>query len=320
MANISSDRSDSSIQYKSIPTKNNENNICVVTVTFNSEKYLEMFFSAMNKQKVSGTLIIVDSNSKDNTIGFIENNKNRIMNWECILLKQNDNVGIAAGNNIGIEKAMDIGAEVIVLINNDIDMKEDTLDKLVKNTVEKNCVSVPLIYYGEPNDKIWYSGGGFSWLKGMNFHSELTPKSKVIDVDYAPTCCMVLKPDFIRKVGMMDEEYFMYFDDTDFCARLLKNNIKIEVITDSVLYHYVGSSTGGEGSPLSLYFASRNRVKFILKNSPKLYIIISLGYFFTTRLIKLSILLLKDRKKAWYLLISLLDVLNNNYGKGRFVK
>ena len=83
---------------------------------------------------------------------------------------------------------------------------------------------------------------------------------------YAPTCFMLIHKDVFKKVGQMDEKYFVYYDDTDFVYRALKKGFKILYLSKFVIQHRVSFSTGGGESLFSIYYCNRNRTYFVLKN------------------------------------------------------
>jgi GT2 family glycosyltransferase len=85
------------------------------------------------------------------------------------------------------------------------------------------------------------------------------------DVDYAPTCCMLLRSELFAHVGLMDEGYFVYCDDSDFCWRLRQAGERIVFDPAVSLFHKVSALTGQE-SEFSLRFLTRNTVRFVRKH------------------------------------------------------
>ena len=97
--------------------------------------------------------------------------------------------------------------------------------------------------------------------------------------EYAPTCCMAIQAEVFSAVGLMDESYFVYFDDTDFCWRLKNTGYRIRLVADSLLLHKVGSSTGGVDSPFTVKYTSRNRMFFLKKNKGIMFALVFLPVF-----------------------------------------
>jgi GT2 family glycosyltransferase len=102
---------------------------------------------------------------------------------------------------------------------------------------------------------------------------------------YAPTCFMLLDSTVFARVGLMDERYFVYYDDSDFVWRMNGAGLRIRYVPQSVVRHKVSTSTGGDRSPFTLYYTSRNRIFFIRKNLRGLKRAFALTYVLTTRLV-----------------------------------
>lgn len=262
--------------------------IFLVTVTYNAEKDVKEFFNCYDQLNTEGLhLVVIDNASSDATIGFVS--EIATGRKDITLIANSINLGVAAANNQGIKFALEKKAAWIVLINNDVSFSSNLIENLTKDPSEK--VTTPLIpYYSDPNT-IWYSTGNFSALKG--FTGTHINKDRSVDVltvgakdysEYAPTCCMAIQAEVFSVVGVMDESYFVYFDDTDFCWRLKNAGYRIRSVDDSVLLHKVGSSTGGVDSPFTVKFTSRNRIFFLKKNKGIMFALVFLpvfvGYYF----------------------------------------
>lgn len=103
----------------------------------------------------------------------------------------------------------------------------------------------------------------FNWQDSAN-----AMFSKYIEVvEFASGCCILMNKNVIEKVGMLDESYFMYYEDTDFCARLKKETIDIVYVPTAKIWHKVGASSSGEYSKFTAYYMAKNRLKFISKYS-----------------------------------------------------
>ena len=246
--------------------------IGIVTVLYNSENVLKEFFETLNIQTYKNlVLYIVDNKSPDNSL-LISKKLAKTLNFETIIIENNENFGVAKGNNIGIKQALKDNCEMILLSNNDIVLEENTIDLLLNGLNEENAtMSVPKIYMYQSN-KIWCAGGDFNHKNGTtshrgigNFDSGEYDKREY--VEYTPTCFMLIKSSVFDRVGYMDEKYFVYFDDTDFLYRaIIKNTEKLVYIPQSTIQHNDGSSTGGLYSPFSIFFMNRNRLYFSYKN------------------------------------------------------
>ena len=245
--------------------------IGIVTVLYNSEPVLEEFFQTLGEQTEKDfTLYLVDNASKDTSLE-LSRRLAATADFPCVFFAEKENWGVAKGNNIGIEAALADGCEYVLLSNNDIVLRPDTIENLLRGMKEMDAdMAVPKIYYHD-SGLIWCAGGRYRWLMGDTQHiGEKEEDNGQYDspcfTEYSPTCFMLIKSDIFRKIGMMDEKYFVYFDDTDFVYRAVKKNgKKLAYIPSSTLRHKVSTSTG-QGSEFSHYMNARNGMYFARKN------------------------------------------------------
>jgi GT2 family glycosyltransferase len=203
------------------------------------------------------------------------------------------NVGVARGNNQGIQQALNDGCTKVLLSNNDIEFRDPALIATMVKYLEDNGIEavVPKIYYHSDPKRIWCAGGRFS------LHAATTPHfgDGNIDcgqydtaraIDYAPTCFMLLRSDVFRAIGMMDERYFVYYDDTDFVWRMKTARLGLHYWPKGQVWHKVSFSTGGAVSLFSLYYGFRNRIIFVRKNYPVVLQAFSMAYIYSTLAVK----------------------------------
>lgn len=279
--------------------------IGIVMVNYNGENFqgdcLRTIFESSYKDF---EVIIVDSGSKDNSITYVKENYPQV-----IIVENKENIGVAAGNNIGIKLSIERGNEYTLLLNNDTEIASDMLEILIKNATKDKVVVPKMYYYDKPNS-IWCAGGRFAWIKCGTCHYGVNEEdrgqydqNKIIE--YAPTCCMLIHNSIFDKIGLFDEATFMYFDDTDFCVRMLEYGIKMEYIFNAKLWHKVSSSSGGDFSKVQVYYVNRNRLYFMKKNKDKINVF-SYVYVISLLIIKL-ILCPFIRKNNRYIIVALKD-------------
>ena len=270
---------------------NNKPKIGLITVLYNSKEVLKDFFQSLANQTYKNYILyVIDNSPNDNTLNEAIKLSDKF-NINSIFINNNDNFGVAKGNNQGIEQALQDECEYILLLNNDIVFNQNTIENLVDYTV-KNDISiiVPKIYYHNTN-KLWMAGGYISKFKGTSPHrgdleEDIGQYENIEAVEYTPTCFMLINKKVFDKVGLMDEKYFVYYDDSDFIYRANIQGFKIIYFPKAIVYHKVSVSTGGSESLFSIYYVNRNRLYFIRKNFSFMYKNISLSYFFFTRFIK----------------------------------
>ena len=242
--------------------------IGVVTVTYNSDKVLQPFLSDLFAQSFHNfNLYVIDNASEDKTLKILDDlNDNRVNQ-----IRNHSNIGVAAANNIGIKKALEDKCSHILILNNDIEFPNTLFKDMLVSIKKENCSMItPKIMYHSDKDIIWYAGGGFKKSNGyLPYHTAFNENIKnnnyqSLYVDYASTCCLLIKKDVFETIGYMDEKYFVYFDDTDFLFRVKKEGVhKIYYDSQITLFHKVGSLT----KSLTKEFERSYRTHFFLKQN-----------------------------------------------------
>lgn len=236
-------------------------------------------------------IIVVDNASKNDEAEEIRKKYS-----DVVIICSPQNRGFSAGNNIGICYALNHGAEYIMLLNNDTIVDKRMISTL-KSKCQSNIVTVPqMLYYGEP-DKIWYGGGHINYWTGNAKHEKMNQTTGSIDektVTFATGCCMMISATVFHNVGLLDEDYFMYCEDTDFCIRLSQAGVQIKYIPMAKLWHKVSSSTGGSDSPFCIYYLTRNRLNYVKKYKEQFHMT---AYPFTLMSRYIRMLQCKDEAK-----------------------
>lgn len=264
--------------------------IGLVTVLFNCPDVLPDFFQCLARQTYTNYILyVVDNSTNDDSYLFTKELLDKHQLSNVVLIKNDNNVGVAAANNQGILAAINDSCDYILLLNNDIEFTNQyLLEELIQESLNKNePVIVPKITYFD-SGKLWYAGGDINEWKGTTIHfgdreSDGEAFNQIRYTKYAPTCFMLICKDVFEKIGLMDEDYFVYYDDTDFVFRLNSAGYKILYFPKISIKHKVSSSTGGELSPFSIYYGTRNRIYFILKNITGVRKISSLLFTIITR-------------------------------------
>ncbi len=258
--------------------------IGIVTITYNSEKVIKGFINSVVNQTYSDFYVyIIDNKSSDNTLKILEDYQDDRIR----LLKNDSNIGVAKANNIGIKLAIKDGCDKILIINNDVEFENDLIRKMLHVQGQENCsLVVPKMMYFDNTNIIWYAGSYFSRWNGFSpIHVGLREIDKglydgVYEVDYAPTCCLLINKQVFNDIGFMDEKYFVYFDDTDFLYRVFKNKKhKLIYFSDVKFFHKVGSLT------LSIDYINKKQYRsdfFLSQNTRNhVYFLRKLGTFYS---------------------------------------
>lgn len=244
---------------------NTEPKIGIVTVTFNSESVLGDFFASIDSQDYGNyVLYVIDNASGDATVARCQEYGE--VNRRVEIITQAENGGIAKGNNRGICAALAAGCEYVLFLNNDTIFRADFLSGLLAEARQASArLLVPKIYYASPSEALWYAGGALRRWAGygtVHYQAEVNDVRRR-SVTYAPTCAMLVQRSVFDSIGIMDERYFVYCDDTDFCIRACDAAFSIIYTPKVSMWHKV-SSLSGEGT-FSIRMNTRNRVLMVKK-------------------------------------------------------
>ena len=212
-------------------------------------------------------ILIVDNGSMD---GSERELRQRFPELE--ILQTGSNLGYAGGNNVGIRHALARGAEYIWLLNNDTSVEPEALTSLVEAAETSSDVGIVgslILHYQQPQT-ICFAGGYINWRDGSTRHlgiGEPDAGQYVLrrSVDYVSGCSMLLTRACIEKIGLLQKEYFLYYEETDWCARALRAGFKVFCQPASRVYHKESPSTGVI-PPVVLYYLIRNRLFFLARN------------------------------------------------------
>jgi len=283
-----------------------KNLVGIVTVLFNSDDVLPGFFKSLANQKDIRFRLYVIDNSKIDSGCRVSRQLADQYGIDMEIIFNNANVGVAKGNNQGIELALRDQCDYVLLSNNDIEFDND---RLIANLVDKLFNSklsavVPKIYYYGLGKKIWFAGGEFNRLRATCPHygdgeDDVGQYDSLIHTEYAPTCFMLIRSDVFSKIGLMDEKYFVYYDDTDFLWRMRECRLKVGFEAKEFILHKVSYSTGGGESEFSIYYGTRNRIYFIKKNYKMMNLIASFAFFYISRVLRAFKYNSKQRSVMW---------------------
>lgn len=175
------------------------------------------------------------------------------------------NLGFGAGVNRGIQKALDMEAEYVLLINNDTIADEEMVEQLISESLKEGFeISAPLIYYyAQPKD-VWSSGGNIYRLIAMPLiaHNRKIPPQKNTRRSFLTGCCLLMSRTAFGKVGVFAEDFFIYYEDLEYMARATQLGVKMGVVPSAKLWHKEAQSSGGYLNPKERYWSARSLMKY----------------------------------------------------------
>lgn len=255
--------------------------VFIVVLNFNSYMdTVECLNSLKNIDYENYEVIIVDNSSVD---GSFEKLKDKFKSY--IILKTKENKGYANGNNLGIDYALKNGAEYICVLNNDVVVESDFLSKIIDVMKDKKVgIAGPCICSYDNRQNIQAMGANINLYTGLTQAKSKGKKysdfqSENIKVDYLGGACFVIKREVIDKIGAIPENYFLFFEETEFCLSAARIGYELVCVCSSKVYHK-GSSTISKYSGLSYYFLNRNRVVFMRRNANVFQMLIFSIYIF----------------------------------------
>lgn len=238
--------------------------IAVILVNYNGKLYneacIDSILACWGERELK--IFVVDNASAD---GSLQRLRERYGGEERVATAPLDkNYGFSYANNAGIRLARSWGADNVLLLNNDTETEPDLLSQMERCAKRHpGCVIAPKIRYSSERNRIWSAGGSFSRVIKKAGHIGLDETDegqydREREVSFATGCCLWIPMEVIRETGLLDERFFLYYEDTEYSFRLQRHGVSIYYCPKAVLYHKVGAGSGGADSPLCAYYIARN--------------------------------------------------------------
>lgn len=208
-------------------------------------------------------VVVVDNGSADGSAERIR---------ECFanvkLIENTRNLGFAGGNNIGIDYSLDAGVDYVLLLNSDTEVAPDLLRQLIVAAEADPSIGMlgPKIYYHEKANVIWSAGGTLSRY-GEPGHLRVDELDEhqadgVQDVDYVTGCALLVRRDVIKQIGPLDERFFIYFEEAEWCSRARKAGFRVVYVPRATMWHKIRMDARIH-SRRYVYLMARNRLLFL---------------------------------------------------------
>jgi len=238
--------------------------VCIIVVGYNSRTYLqECLQSVHDSHYANYQVIFVDNNSSDDSVEYIQENYPKVK-----IIASKSNNGFAKGNNIGIKKAMQLGAQYVFLLNPDTLVDKDCL-KVLMEKANNQTIMQPLILLHDGKKKtnlINTSGNvlhylGYSWCGDYKKSASLYENISEKEITGASGAGMFIPVDILKKIGLFDEVFFMYHEDIDLSWRAHISGYKVKIVPRAKMWHKYSFSRNKN----KIYFIERNRFIFLIK-------------------------------------------------------
>lgn len=214
-------------------------------------------------------VIVADNGSSDDSIDAIRQGFPDVQ-----IIKNNANLGFAAGNNSAIACALEAGTEFVFLLNNDTVVDPNILSAFVDATKRKPQGGIfgGKIYYYTERETLWYAGGYWDahTLSFSEYGAGEVDKGQfdtLTETEWVIGCAMFIRADVFRSIGLLEPKFFLNNEEVDFCSRSQHAGFPCVYVPNARLWHKISASFGGEDSPLKEYFSTRNRLLWAERNA-----------------------------------------------------
>jgi GT2 family glycosyltransferase len=207
--------------------------------------------------------ICVDNGSSDGSDARVEERFPQVE-----LIRTGENLGFSGGNNVGVRRALERGADWVLLLNNDAVADPGlsaALDRAARARPDAGVLACK-VYFAEPRDVLMYAGGKVNlalgyWGRQDGFGERDDGSYDTLrDVDRATGAAMAVSRPALERGGLLDEALFAYAEDAEWCIRLRKAGFAVVFAPEAKAWHVGSASTGGLRSPTSLYYETRNMI------------------------------------------------------------
>lgn len=208
-------------------------------------------------------VIVLDNASQDGTPAKV-----RAAFPEVVVIENGANLGFAAGNNVGLRYALAQGYAYVLLLNNDTEVAPDFLSLLVAAAEAEPQVGAlgPMIYYYDAPTRIWSAGGQIDWQRGLcrmvGEEEDTGQYTQPREVDFVTGCALLMRRSALERAGLLDERFFMYFEESEWCVRVNRAGMQIRFIPQARVWHKIPLNARFDQEYLA-YYMTRNRLLFL---------------------------------------------------------
>ncbi|WP_082256253.1 glycosyltransferase family 2 protein [Haloferax sp. ATB1] len=251
----------------------NDSQIGVIIVNWNNYEDTSECIESLQNQDAQTTIYLIDNGSTDGSIDKIEREFNDIE-----IIKNRTNRGFATAVNQGLDAAHQDNASYFFLANSDIKLQDpNSLSELVGTCKQDGFGIVSARVVKPGGDEIWFEQGKINWFTGGSAHvcdagilKTGVMRSNNIDCgeitasnDYVPLCSALIDQSVYQSVGHLPEDYFLYYEDVDYCTKVREAGFEIVTDLNVNVIHKESASSGGRTSPTASYYTSRNHQIFL---------------------------------------------------------
>lgn len=246
--------------------------VAIVVLAWNQRNLTLDCLSSLRKLDYSDRrIVVVDNASSDGTAEAV-----RREYPEATVIENGENLGYARGNNVGVDYALEMGAQYVLVLNNDTVVAPTMLSELVNvmETTPNAGIVGPMMYCNEPMTTLFAAGSFVDWHNGKLIHRGLFQPEDAFasrgvpeSVDFICGCGLLGNRRVFKELGGFNASYYLNFEDVEFAMRVREMGLGVRYTPRATLWHRV-SATLGQGSPANTYYMTRNALLFFWTNSP----------------------------------------------------
>lgn len=243
--------------------------VAVVLLNFNGKAdTLECVRSLARLTYPAWNLYAVDNGSTERIVDEVK----ALLPGACVV-ENARNLGFTGGNNVGCRRALDDGAEYVLLLNNDTVVDPGFLEPLLRAMDDPSVgMATPKIYFYGQDRVFWAYGASVDRLTGRSPHLGVYDADRgqfdsVREVDRITGCAMFVRRSVFERIGFLDDRFFIYCEELDWCLRARRAGYRLHVVKDSVIWHKGHRDSGRAGRPFIVYLQTRNHLLMLRKNS-----------------------------------------------------
>jgi hypothetical protein len=267
--------------------------VVVIVLTWNGKALTMACLESLEALEYANAfVIVVDNASTDGTVEAVR----KAYGERVAIVENPENLGFSRGNNAGIRRALDAGADFVLLLNNDTVVDPALVGRLVEVIAGSGEIGIvgPKIYYASPPDRIWFAGGEVFLSRGVSRHIGIRERDTgrydtIRDVDYVTGCALMARREVFDTNGYLDPVFAAYYEDTDFCMRARRSGFRVVYVPEGKVWHKISSSTGGELGRAKISRKLRSSVIFYRRYA-SWYNWLTIPFFFAADVVRVAFL------------------------------
>ncbi|MFO0804943.1 MAG: glycosyltransferase family 2 protein [Gemmataceae bacterium] len=232
--------------------------VWIVPVNFNGLEDTRKCLDSLGKLTAPASVVVVDNASKDDPTAILSTEFPHVQ-----VLRNETNGGWSGGNNTGIRFALERGADFILLLNNDTTVHPRLIERLLAAMDANPAFGVigPVIRFMDEPDSVMTDGTAFN-RPGQPLFFERRPvperESVVEETDIVNGCAMFVRAEVFRRIGLIDDRFFLIHEESDFCLRAREAGFKCGVLAEALVWHKGSTTFKRSGKRWQRYYDTRN--------------------------------------------------------------